>query len=104
MGSGGKRQVRGSFVGTGADKDIKTVGFRPGKVELYNVTGNCTAVWSESMADASMQKVVDSGTNTTDIIFVASATGITPLAEGFRLGADTDLNVVAEVVHFVATE
>lgn len=103
MASGGNRVVVGAFPGTGAQLDIKKVGFRPKKVELHNVTGNCSAVWTESMADASMQKTVDSGSGTTDMSFPTTL-GVTPLADGFRLGADTDLNVAAEIVHFVATE
>lgn len=103
MASGGGRIVCGSFPGTGAQLDVKKVGFRPKKVELYNVSGNCQAVWTESMPDAAMQKTVDSGTQQSDVAYVTS-NGITPLAEGFRLGADSDLNVAAEIVHFVAHE
>lgn len=103
MASGVRRQVRGSFTGTGSQLDIKTLQFRPAHVKLLNVTGNCQAEWSESMADASMQKIVDSGSAATDVSFVTS-NGITPLADGFRLGADGDLNVASEVVHYIATE
>ena len=103
MSSGVQRSVRGTFIGTGAQLDIKTVGFRPGKVKLLNVTGLCVAEWTNTMADASMLKTVDSGSGTTDIVF-PTTNGITPLADGFRLGADADLNVAAEVVHFEATE
>lgn len=103
MASGVQKIVRGSFVGTGAAKDITWIGFRPGSVKLFNVSGNCQAVWLDSMADASMQKTVDSGTNLTDLSFVTS-NGVTPLAGGFRLGADTDLNVAGEIVHFEAAE
>lgn len=103
MASGGGRIVCGSVLGTGADLSVTKVGFRPKKVELFNVTGNCQAVWTESMADDSMQKTVDSGSGTTDMSFVAS-NGVTPLANGFAMGADGDLNVSAEIVHFVAHE
>lgn len=95
--------IRGSFVGTGSAKDIQTIGFRPRSVRIYNVTGNCQATWLDSMADASCQKVVDSGAGTTDVSFITS-NGITPLADGFRLGADSDLNVASEIVHFEAME
>lgn len=103
MGSG-VQTVRGSFVGTGSQLDIRTVGFRPRSVRLYNVTGNCQAVWLEGMADAAMQKTVDSGSGTTDVAFVSATNGITPLSDGFRLGADTDLNVAAETVHYECME
>lgn len=99
MASGARRILTGSFRGTGAQLDIKTIGFRPSLVKLYNITGNCQAVWLAGMADASMQKTVDSGAGTTDMSAPTSG-GITPLADGFRLGADADLNVSGEVVHY----
>ena len=95
--------IRGSFVGTGSAKDVLTIGFRPRSVRIYNVSGNCQAAWLDSMADGSCQKVVDSGAGTSDVSFITS-NGITPLANGFRLGADTDLNVATEIVHFEAME
>jgi len=101
MASGAHRSFRGSVSGTGSNLDVLIVGFRPHTVKLYNVTGNCSAVWLDSMADASMQKIVDSGSGTSDTSFVSSG-GVTPLANGFRLGTDTDLNVSAEVVHYEA--
>lgn len=103
MASGGRRSVKGSFPGTGADLSITWIGFRPTSVRLFNVTGNCKADWLETMADDSMQKTVDSGSGTTDISFVTS-NGVTPLANGFSLGADGDLNVAAEIVHFEALD
>lgn len=103
MASGVQYTRRGSFTGTGAQLDVKGLGFRPKSVKLYNVTGNCSAVWTESMADASMQKLVDSGSGTTDYSF-PTTNGITPLSDGFRLGADTDLNVASEIVHWEASE
>lgn len=103
MGSGVRLSARGSFVGTGAQLDVLTPGFRPKRVRLLNVTGVCIGEWQDSMADAAMFKTVDSGSGTTDISF-ATTNGITPLANGFRLGADADLNVAAEVVHWEAEE
>lgn len=96
----GVQILSGSFIGTGSAKEVRTVGFRPRSVKLWNVSGNCQAVWFEGMADASMQKTVDSGSGTTDISLVASANGITPLSNGFSLGADTDLNVATEIVYY----
>ncbi len=103
MSSGVNRRVTGALSGTGSAIDVKVCGFRPKKVEIYNVTGNCQAVWTDTMADASAQKTVDSGSGTTDMSFITS-NGITPLATGFTLGADTDLNVASEIVHWVAWE
>lgn len=99
MSSGVQYSRRGSFTGTGAQLDVKGVGFRPKMVKLYNVTGLCTGYWQEGMADASVVKQVTAGT-----ISAPTSDGITPLADGFRLGADADLNVSAEVVHWEASE
>ena len=104
MSSGVRKAASGAVTGTGANLDVTSLGFRPRSVNLYNVTGICQAHWQDSMADGAMFKTVDSGTNLTDISFVASSTGITPLANGFRIGADTDLNVAAEIVHWEAEE
>lgn len=99
MASGVRRQVRGSFAGTGSAIDISTVGFRPNRVRLLNVTGLATLEWTESMADAAGLKEVTDGTKS----FITS-NGVTPLAAGFRLGADGDMNVSTEVVHYIAEE
>ena len=99
MSSGVTRMVTGSFVGTGSAVDVKTVGFRPRRVELFNVTGLAVAHWTDAMADASMVKQVTAGTMT-----FPTSNGVTPLANGFRLGADGDMNVAAETVHWVAHE
>lgn len=103
MSSGVTRMATGSFVGTGADLNVDQCGFKPRVVRLYNVTGNCMAVWVDSMPDDAMQKTVDSGSGTSDTSYV-TANGITPRAKGFAIGADGDLNVASEVVHFEAHE
>jgi len=99
MGSGVQRQVTGKLIGTGADLEVRTVTFRPAKVELYNEDGVCHAVWTKTMADDAMMKTVTAGT-----VSVVTSNGITPLSDGFALGADTDLNVSGEAVHWVASE
>ena len=99
MASGTSRVVRGSFVGTGSALNCRTVGFRPRTVRLLNLDGVAKATWLNTMPDAAMWKVVTAGTQA----YVTTG-GITPLADGFQLGADTDLNVSGEVVHWEATE
>lgn len=99
MASGAAKVIRGSFLGTGADIDIRSVGFRPRSVKLWNIDGIATAVWLDGMADASAFKEITAGTKS-----VITTLGITPLSDGFRLGADTDLNVSGELVRFEATE
>jgi hypothetical protein len=99
MASGTSRVVRGSFVGTGSAKNIRTVGFRPRTVKLWNVTGLVSAVWLDTMADAAAVKAVTDGTQS-----YITSDGITPLSDGFTCGADADINASAEIVHWEATE
>lgn len=98
MSSGVQISKNGAVTGTGADLDVRTVGFRPRRVELVNLTGLVTAVWLDSMADATGIKRITAGTMS------AMTTGVTPLSDGFRIGADADLNVDGEVIHWVAHE
>jgi hypothetical protein len=103
MGSGVSRIFPGMKTGTGSVITVREVGFRPKMVKLFNITGNARAAWIKNMADASMQKEVDGGTGVYDISFVTSG-GITPLASGFTIGTDTDLNVSDEVIRYIAYE
>lgn len=99
MSSGVSRTRSGSFGGTGADKQVRTVGFRPKWVKVINEDGLCQAEWFESMADDSALKTVTAGT----LSFITS-NGITPLSDGFALGADGDLNVADEKVHWFVSQ
>jgi len=101
------RVYTGTVTGTGAAINV-TTGFVPKYVRLFNVTGICFLEWTEEMAAGKGLKVVDSGTGATDISFISS-NGVTPkgAAEadafmGFIIGADTDINVSAEVICWVA--
>jgi len=98
MSSGVQITKNGAVTGTGANLDVRTVGFRPRRVELYNVTGLVSAVWTDSMADAAGLKRVTAGDAT------VMTAGVTPLSDGFRIGTDADVNAVGEVVHWVAHE
>lgn len=94
MASGNVRAVRGAFVGTGATLSVRTIGFRPTAVRLWNTAGD-EAHWQDDMADAAMHKRTAAGAGS----FVTTL-GVTPLSDGFSLGADTDLNVLTQKVHF----
>lgn len=98
MSSGVQVSKNGAVKGTGANLDVRTVGFRPRRVELVNETGLVTAYWADTMADATGMKRVTAGDMT---MMVA---GITPLSDGFRIGTDADLNVAGELVHWAAHE
>jgi hypothetical protein len=68
-------------------------------VKLWNISDLATGVWLEGMADDSVFKEVTAGTKS-----LATTGGVTPLSDGFSLGADTDLNVDTELVRYEATE
>lgn len=101
MASGAKSPAVGAFHGTGATKNIDTVGFRPRLVRVVNVAsgGKCRVEWFDSMADDSGVKTATAGD-----ITVLTTLGITPRANGFAFGADSDLNVSGELCHYEAIE
>jgi len=100
--SSGHRTVTGAVIGTGADIEVRRVGFRPRRVALLNTTGAVTAEWQDSMPDASAVKRITAG----DATYLTSK-GITPLSDGFKIGDDTDINVAGgtpETIHWTAWE
>lgn len=101
MSSATSRMMTGAVKGTGASLDVKVVGFRPRRVELVNVAagGLVTGKWQKEMADASMVKQAAAGTTT-----LITTLGITPLSQGFTVGADTDMNVSGEQINWTAWE
>jgi len=101
MSSGVRKKYRGSFVGTGALINITVVGFRPAEVSLQNAgAGLSSATWQKEMPDGSMMKEITAGTTS----FVTGGNGVTPLANGFSLGADANLNIAGQTVYFTAEE
>ena len=92
----GTSTVTGVVVGTGSAINVDKVGFRPTRVELHNISDVVNAAWQDTMPDAAMVKTV-AGTDS-----YVTSDGITPRAAGFTLGADSDLNAAAEVVHYTA--
>lgn len=90
----------GSEVGTGAALEVTGLPFDPAAVLAINVTDPTLGVHLPSMAAASMLKLTDAPALTVPV-----ADGITLGAKGerkFTIGADADLNVAAEVIHYVA--
>jgi hypothetical protein len=100
MSSGVQLSKSGAVKGTGANLDVTSVGFRPRRVELFNNDGLVTAVWTDSMAEGRGHKRITAGT----MSVIGVGLGVTPLANGFRIGADTDVNVSGEVIHWAAHE
>lgn len=97
MSASSTRHKTGVVKGTGSALTVEKdkVGFKPTVVTLTNLTGLATAYWTETMADDSMVKRVTAGTMT-----APTSGGVTPTASGFTLGADTDMNVTDELIHY----
>lgn len=74
-----------------------TTGFTPRYVIVQNETSRDRLEWFEGMADAEAIKTVAAGTRT-----LITSLGITPAADGFTVGLDTDVNVVDEQLSWVA--
>ncbi len=97
----------GTMDGTGADIDIKC-GFVPAYVRVVNIESATIEQleWYRGMADASAIKTVTGTVARTKI----TTLGITPLGDdpadtvekGFRIGADTDVNVAGETIVWFA--
>jgi hypothetical protein len=95
--------VYGSQDGTGASIDIE-LGFVPSHVKVVNIESATVEEleWYTGMADASAIKTVTGTVARTKI----TTLGITPLSStflGFRIGADTDVNVAGETLIWEAT-
>jgi hypothetical protein len=84
---------------------VRSVGFVPDKVELFNLTNDCHFEWNGMLDDGAGFKTVKSGARTLE-----ATTGITPLQEsgasgpGFSIGAEADINdTTTEVLVWVAS-
>lgn len=92
----------GSYIESGTAVAVTiTTGFKPRYVKVVNQTGLCMAEWFEGMTAAHSVKTVDSGSDATNIVAVTS-NGITVSATGFTIGVDTDINVSAEQMRWIA--
>lgn len=74
-----------------------TTGFKPRQVRVVNNTSQDEESWFEGMADASAHKRLAAGTAT-----AISTLGVTPSANGFTVGLDTDINVLSEQLSWIA--
>jgi hypothetical protein len=79
--------------------NVTKLGFRPRVVKLKNVTGLVSAHWQKGMPDASAWKELNHASAQRAYI---TSDGITPLANGFIIGADADINAAGEVIFFEA--
>lgn len=97
------QQTSGTVEGTGAALNVQ-LGFKPTRVTIFNEDGLCQLDWFNSMADnhglkritaGTMSKITSNGIATYD----GTAAGE---AAGFTIGADTDVNVNGETLHYEA--
>lgn len=72
-------------------------GFRPRLVMLWT-GGTNSGYWQDSMSDGGMFKRVTAGTASS----ISSPNGVTPLADGFNLGPDADMNPASGSVQWIA--
>lgn len=104
----------GSVAGTGAAINV-SIGFKPRYVKVYNPNDAGalypTVEWWEGMAAGhglKLLKVVDSGAtgnasqNKITANGISQYAGAATAADGFTIGADADLNVNGETVHYIA--
>ncbi len=111
----GSRMLTGKVEGTGSAIDVEFVDFTPRKVVLRNVDSADEMVWTDTMPDGYGWKRVAAGTAS-----VVTTGGVTPVYQdvlsppvcgtpqspgrGFEIGADTDINVAGEWIHWEAHE
>ena len=101
-GEGVNRTTTGTYItdATVANHDVDC-GYTPKYVIVWNETSGDQLEWNDTMADAEGFKRVAAGTAA-----MITSLGITPLdngtTHGFRIGLDTDINVINEQVSYLA--
>lgn len=97
-GKGIVNRAVGAYItsSTAAAFDI-TTGFTPRYVRIVNETSGDEIEWYEGMADSEGFKRVAAGTGA-----IVTSNGIIPLANGFTVGLDTDINVINEQLSWIA--
>ena len=87
---------RGTYTGNGTAKTI-SVGFRPGKLEIYNETdGDSKAEFIDGLA-------ADKAYTTVAAQALLASNGITLDADGFSVGSDDTVNESAKVFRWYAS-
>lgn len=99
------KQIKtGTVTGTGAAINVP-LGFNPTFVQVLNLTSATLEQleWFSGMAEASAIKTVAGGTRTKiTTLGISTYAGSTTESSGFTIGADTDVNVAAEVIAYIA--
>lgn len=95
---------KGSVTGTGSAINV-SCGFRPRKVDLFNLAGLCRISWTDQVGWSAFKTYKhDSGNVALDRASgaVTIYVGTTTEAEGFTIAADSDLNVSGEDIAWTA--
>lgn len=88
----------GAYLDTGTAAAFNiTCGFKPRYVRVVNEGSGDREEWFEGMADAEALKIVAG-----NAAAMITTLGITPLADGFTVGLDTDINVTSEQLSWIA--
>ena len=87
--------VTGAFTGTGSLITVGSVGFRPKRVTLINLTDPAHGVHLDSMA-------ADSVLVGTTTFAAVTSDGVTLTDTGFTVGTDANFNTSGEVVYWCA--
>lgn len=88
----------GRYVESGTAVAITiTIGFKARYVEVVNVTSGDQMRWYEGMTAAHAVKQVAAGTTS-----IITSLGITVSDKSFVIGLDTDVNVTAEQLSWIA--
>lgn len=93
----------GTVEGTGAALNV-SIGFKPNYVRVINIDGLATLEWTADMGAAAGLKEVTAGTKSLlGSLGISQYDGVAAGAtEGFTIGADTDVNVSAETIMWLA--
>jgi hypothetical protein len=92
--------AEGQVAGTGSALNVYC-GFKPRGVRLINRTQLSTVDWVKSMGDANAVYIKDTGAGTSDTFSITSL-GITPLFNGFTIGATANFNTASDAIHYMA--
>lgn len=99
-GDGVNRIAVGSYIESGTAVAINIdCGFTPRYVRVVNQTSGDAMEWFHGMTAAHALKQVAAGTRT-----AITSNGITVDANGFTIGLDTDVNVTAEQIRWIAMD
>jgi hypothetical protein len=91
-------------AGTGANIDVN-LGWIPDEVIVTNITASDFAEirWLSGMANAAgIKRLTSTFTKLSTLGITPLGAAVTDTVKGFRIGVDTDLNVSAENIQYVA--